>query len=46
LVPVDDIPDFLSASAFSLLAFFSSSTRCRSSSESVWKKLARATGDI
>jgi hypothetical protein len=27
LVPVDDIPDFLSASAFSLLAFFSSSTR-------------------
>jgi hypothetical protein len=27
LVPVDDMPDFLSASAFSRLAFFSSSTR-------------------
>src|SRR5271170_3915955 len=37
LVPLDEIPDFLSASSFSLLAFFSSSTRWRSSSESVWK---------
>ena len=27
LVPVDEMPDFFSASAFSLLAFFSSSTR-------------------
>jgi hypothetical protein len=40
LVPVEEIPDFFSPSAFSALAFFSSSIRRLSSSESVYEMIS------